>query len=222
MYIRTNNPNGTTSFARIDGRGRRSENCNIAVCIVTDHADTINELRDDIARATEKLWDTIGALTNGSITAHVKSQQMYRNGGDEQYTSRFISLHIVNDGQANHQIIRTDGYGGSIDGIYVGHTSHHRTNDDATDAELLDQMQHGCPIWREVTRELCTNIDQSEDYIKSCNDKIDMLQREMSNGTDAKYRILTAVKDEKAAERWIKNNGYADNAHGTVVLVPTA
>jgi hypothetical protein len=221
MYIRTNNPNGTTSTARIDGRGRRSENCNIAVCIVTDNADTINDLRDDIARTTKNLRDEIGALENGSITAHVTERRAYR-GGEENGIYRSISLHIVNDGLANHKVIRTDADStANVKGIYVGHTSHRRTNDDATDAELLAQMQHGGVIWREVTRQLCTEIDQSEDYINACKDKIDTLEREMGNGTDAKYRIVTAVKDEQAAKRWIKANGYDNDNYGTVALVPT-
>jgi hypothetical protein len=217
MFIRTNNPNGTTSTASIDGRGRRRENCTIAVCSVINHAAEIAELRDDIARSQQCVADEKGALTNGSIVILVKTDDgRYFNG--DVYTS--ISLYVANDGNAQHRVIRTtDCNVRPENGIYLTHVSR-RVNHDATDAELLEMAEFGNVIWRDVTSKLCELIDQSESFIDACNAKIDMMEKKIANGTDEKYEILTAVKDEQAAKRWIKNNGY-DSDHWTIALVPT-
>jgi hypothetical protein len=218
MFIRTNNPNGTTSTASIDGRGRRRENCTIAVCSVINHAAEIAELRDDIARSQQHVADEKGALTNGSIVILVKTDDgRYFNG--DVYTS--ISLYVVNDGNAQHRVIRTtDCNVRPENGIYLTHVSR-RVNDDATDAELLEMAEFGNVIWREVTSELCRQIDQCESSIDKRNTEIEKLQSQIDNGTADKYEILTAVKDEQAAKRWMSANVY-DNDRYTYAIVPTA
>jgi hypothetical protein len=223
MYIRTNNPNGTTSTARINGRGRRRENCNIAVCIVTDNNDTINDLRDQIATSNEWLKNETGALNNGSIVTTVYTGDTYRNGEPDTYT--MLRLHVVNDGAANHRIIRTTNVNEKVSGGIMVSTSwdfDKRVPTDSSDADLMSMMQHGGTIWRAVISGLCTAIDERQNHIDTLTDKIAQLQAKTDGGTDATYRIVTAVKDEQAAKRWIKTNGYDDNAYGTVVLIPTA
>lgn len=215
MFIRTNNPNGTTSTARIDGRGRRRENCTVAVCKVTNHADDIAGLRDDIARSQQRIADEKGALTNGSIVIIVKTEDRW----DHTFTS--ISLYVVSDGNAQHRIIRTtDCNTRPENGMYLCHVSR-RIDTDATDCELLEMAEFGNAIWREATSKLCELIDQSESFIDACNAKIKMMEKKIDNGTADEYTILTAVKDEQAAKRWIKNNGY-DSDYWTIALVPTA
>jgi hypothetical protein len=218
MFIRTNNPNGTTSTASIDGRGRRRENCNVAVCRVTNNAAEIAELRDDITRSEQSAADLRGALTNGSIVVLVKTDDdRYADG--TRYTS--ISLHIINDGNADHRVIRTtDCNVRPENGMYLAHVSR-RVNDDATDAELLEMAEFGNVIWREVTSELCRQIDQCESSIDKRNTEIEKLQSQIDNGTADKYEILTAVKDEQAAKRWMSANVY-DNDRYTYAIVPTA
>lgn len=219
MYITAIKPNGTTVSQRIDGRGRNHANTNIAICRVTGHNTEIADRRTGIAFSTERRDNAMGALNNGSIVTVVCTSNTYRDGEPHAYNT--LSVYVINDGAANHHVIRTTDINHKVAGtrISTDYAFDQRVSAYATDDELVSMMQTGAAIWRAAMKGLCSKIDECEDAIKKHQNTIDSLEYQMEQGNSEKYEILTAVKDDAAAKRWIKNNNWVDGY--TIVTLPT-